>query len=77
MTTLPGIKHTATDVASRTQAMLSESELVQAMFDVGYSTPNTAPGGLCSALRGAPVHPGTRPAPRRPDASGHAVRRVG
>jgi hypothetical protein len=44
MITLPGIKHTATDVASRTQAMLSESELVQAMFDVGYSLPNTAPG---------------------------------
>jgi hypothetical protein len=30
-----------------------------------------------ATLRGAAVHPGSRPAPRSPDASGHVVRRVG
>jgi hypothetical protein len=42
------------------------------------------PGGFCfvvsasgTALRGAAVHPGSRPAPRSPDTSGHAMRRAG
>jgi hypothetical protein len=30
-----------------------------------------------AALRGAAVHPGSRPAPRNPDNSGHIVRRAG
>lgn len=29
-------KHTAADVVTRAQAVLSESELLRAMFDVGY-----------------------------------------
>ena len=38
-------KHTATDVVAKAQAVLSEPELLRAMFDVGYFPPNTAPQG--------------------------------
>jgi hypothetical protein len=36
-------KHTAAAVAAKTQAVLSEPELLRAMFDVGYFPPNTPP----------------------------------
>jgi hypothetical protein len=35
--------HTAGDVIAKAQAVLSESELLRAMFDVGYFPPNTPP----------------------------------
>jgi hypothetical protein len=37
-------KHSAADVVAKAQAVLSESELLRAMFDVGYFPPNTPPG---------------------------------
>ena len=36
-------KDTATDVVAKVQAVLSEPELLRAMFDVGYLLPNTMP----------------------------------
>jgi hypothetical protein len=36
-------KHTAADVIAKAQAVLSEAELLQAMFDIGYFPPNTPP----------------------------------
>ncbi len=36
-------KHSAADVVAKAQAVLSEPELLQAMFDVGYFPPNTPP----------------------------------
>jgi hypothetical protein len=36
-----GGKHSAADVVAKAQAVLSETELLQAMFDVGYFPPNT------------------------------------
>jgi hypothetical protein len=33
----------AADVIAKAQAVLSESELLRAMFDVGYFPPNTPP----------------------------------
>jgi hypothetical protein len=38
---LAGDEHTAADVVAKAQAVLSESELLWAMFDVGYFPPNT------------------------------------
>jgi hypothetical protein len=38
-------KHSAADVVAKAQAVLSESELLRAMFDVGYFPPNTSPYG--------------------------------
>jgi hypothetical protein len=35
--------HSAADVVAKAQAVLSEPELLRAMFDVGYSPPNTPP----------------------------------
>ena len=40
-----GGKHTAADVLAKAQAVLSEAELLRAMFDVGYFPPNTPPVG--------------------------------
>ena len=37
-------KHSAADVVAKAQAVLSEPELLRAMFDVGYFPPNTPPG---------------------------------
>jgi hypothetical protein len=37
-------KHTPADVVAKAQAVLSEPELLRAMFDVGYFPPNTPPG---------------------------------
>ena len=38
-------KHAVADVVAKAQAVLSEPELLRAMFDVGYFPPNTpAPG---------------------------------
>jgi hypothetical protein len=34
----------AADVVAKAQAVLSESELLRARFDVGYFPPNTPPG---------------------------------
>jgi hypothetical protein len=34
-------EHTAADVVAKAQAVLSEPELLRAMFDVGYFPPNT------------------------------------
>jgi hypothetical protein len=38
-----GKSTTAADVIAKAQAVLSESELLRAMFDVGYFPPNTPP----------------------------------
>ncbi len=38
-----GGKRSAADVVAKAQAVLSEAELLQAMFDVGYFPPNTPP----------------------------------
>ena len=40
---LAGGKHSAADVVGKAQAVLSEPELLRAMFDVGYFPPNTPP----------------------------------
>jgi hypothetical protein len=40
---IAGGKHTAADVISKAQAILSEPALQRAMFDVGYFPPNTPP----------------------------------
>ena len=40
---LGGGKHLAADVVAKAQALLSEAELLRAMFDVGYFPPNTPP----------------------------------
>jgi hypothetical protein len=38
-------KHAVADIVAKVQAVLSEPELLRAMFDVGYFPPNTpAPG---------------------------------
>ena len=37
-------KHTAGDVVAKAQAVMSEPELLRAMFDVGYFPPNSPPG---------------------------------
>jgi hypothetical protein len=37
-------KHSAADVVAMAQAVLSESELLRAVFDVGYFPPNTPAG---------------------------------
>jgi hypothetical protein len=42
-------KQTAANVTAMAQAVLSEAELLRAMFDVGYFPPNTPP----------PVHRGS------------------
>ena len=36
-------KHSAADVVAKAQAVLSEAELLQAMFVVGYFPPNMPP----------------------------------
>jgi hypothetical protein len=41
---IAGGKHSAADVVAKAQAVLTESELLRAMFDVGYFPPNTPPG---------------------------------
>jgi hypothetical protein len=38
-----GGQHSAADVVAKAQAVLSESELLWAMFDVGYFPPNMPP----------------------------------
>jgi putative heme degradation protein len=38
-----GGKHSAADVVTKAQAVLSEPELLRAMFAVGYFPPNTPP----------------------------------
>jgi hypothetical protein len=40
---IEGGKHSAADVVAKAQAILSEAELLRAMFDVGYFPPNTPP----------------------------------
>jgi hypothetical protein len=40
-----GGKHSAADVIAKAQAMLTEPELLRAMFDLGYFPPNTPPPG--------------------------------
>lgn len=37
---IAGGKHSAADVIAKAQAVLSEAELLRAMFDVGYFPPN-------------------------------------
>jgi hypothetical protein len=39
------MKHSAADVVAKAQVALSESEVLRAMFDAGYFSPNTPPGG--------------------------------
>ena len=48
---LAGGKHTAADVVAKAQAVLSEPELLRAMFDVGYFPPNTPPDERTAAIR--------------------------
>ena len=43
---IAGGKHSAADVVAKAQAVLSESELLRAMFDVGYFPPSTPPPSL-------------------------------
>jgi hypothetical protein len=38
-----GAAHTAADVVAKVHAVLTEAELLQAMFHVGYFPPNTPP----------------------------------
>jgi hypothetical protein len=38
---LAGRKHSAAEVVAKAQAVMSEPELLRAMFDVGYFPPNT------------------------------------
>ena len=38
-----GGTHSAAEVVAKAQVALSESELLRAMFDVGYFPPNTPP----------------------------------
>ena len=38
-------KHSAADVVAKAQAVLSESKLLRAMFEVGYFPTNTRPPG--------------------------------
>jgi len=40
---LAGGKHSAADVVAKAQAVRSEAELLQAMFDVGYFPPSMPP----------------------------------
>jgi hypothetical protein len=40
---IAGGKHSAEDVVGKAQAVLSEPELLRAMFVVGYFPPNTPP----------------------------------
>jgi hypothetical protein len=40
---LAGGKHTVADVVAKAQAVLSEPELLRAMWNVGYFPPNTPP----------------------------------
>ena len=48
---LAGGNHSAADVVAKAQAMLSEAELLQAMFDVGYFPPSTPPDNMGVSLR--------------------------
>ena len=43
---IAGGKHSAADVIAKAQAVLSESALLRAMFDVGYFPPNTPPDAI-------------------------------
>jgi hypothetical protein len=40
---IAGGKHSAADVVSKAQAVLSDPQLLRAMFDGGYFPPNTPP----------------------------------
>ena len=40
---IAGGKHSPADVVAKAQAVLSEPELLRAMFDVGYFPPNKPP----------------------------------
>jgi hypothetical protein len=42
---IEGGKHSAADVVAKAQAVLSEPELLRAMFDVGCFPPNAPPQG--------------------------------
>jgi hypothetical protein len=42
-----GGKHTAADLVAKAQAVLTEPDLLRAMFDVGYFPPNTLPPDRC------------------------------
>ena len=48
---IAGGKHSAADVVAKAQAVLSEAELLRAMFDVGYFPPNTPPDECTAAIR--------------------------
>ncbi len=43
---LAGGKHSAADVVAKAKAVLSEPELLRAMFDIDYFPPNTPPGAV-------------------------------
>jgi hypothetical protein len=40
---IAGGTHSAADVVAKAQAVLTEPELLRAIFDVGYFPPNTPP----------------------------------
>ena len=46
ITTRASKQTTAADVVAKAQAILSESELLQAIFDVGYFPRNTPPDNI-------------------------------
>jgi hypothetical protein len=50
----------AADVVAKAQAVLSEPELLWAMFDVGYIPPNTQPvyGMRATEIPGGRIRPG-------------------
>ena len=64
-----GKQTTAADVIAKAQAVLTESELLRAMFDVGYFPPNARSFSFVVSRSAiiAPCHP--RAASRRPGRS--------
>jgi hypothetical protein len=46
-----GAKHSAADVVAKAQAVLSELELLRAVFDVGYFPPNMPLGNFDATTR--------------------------
>ena len=52
-------KHSAADVVAKAQAVLSEPELLRAMFDVGYFPPNTPPDNIKVGLSLRVLHENT------------------
>jgi hypothetical protein len=52
-----GGKHSAADVVAKAQGILSEPELLRAMFDVGYFPPKVLAGTGHSQIQNWPLDP--------------------